>query len=478
MTFAYYAWGTLAALAATLAYTSARFRDPFHPAVLLAPMAGYMYGFLPLLYQSRGLLDDFPATAAQEVFGQRTVFLSVLALCFGLVAASVPRGATDFATIRPNFDAEARRRILMGSMVLSGIAMASYLMQIAGAGGFYAAYARAKGGGASLGSGYLNEAMLFCVPGAVMYLFAKGRSKDPAATLAKAILLISPLLLQGILGGRRGPTFLAIVAIGTAWFLARSRRPSVLLSAGGVVAVGLLMLFLVSHRRQLYLGQEFEVDESAFVERVLPAQYDPGDTTFAAWATIVAAEHHDRFYNGKRYFAQLFVRPIPRQIWATKYEDLGLGWMKEHAGYGMFSEAEWMAAVQMIPPRGTAAGLAADTFLEFRWGGLVCCFLAGLLYSRLWKRSVLRGGLWSILYLEAAAVSVFLVSQGLVSAWLYRLLFLAVPTIAVWRILRPRMTSSPGRDRLVWVPAGATPPPGAVPVRLVPPDSASPAHEP
>lgn len=467
--FAMWSWATVGVLALTLVYTSLRFRDPFHPSVMLVPMAMYMYGFLPILYEKRGLLEDYPVAPEREAFAQFVVFMSVLALCVGLVSAALPRGVRPTRTAQLAFTPQATRQLIFWSYVLAGLGMLSWILQLQMAGGFVAAYSIAKGGGGDLGSGYFNEAMLLAIPAVIMYMLAKAKTAPPMATIGTTVLMITPLIVQGLLGARRGPTFLAFIAIGVGWYLARAKRPPIAVAVGGIVAVGLLMLFLVSHRQDIHLGSDFQVDEEAYKERILPVEYDPGDTTFAAWSTIIAADHHQRFYWGKRYFAQLFVRPIPKQLWPTKYEDLDLGWMAYDAGNGMFDEEEWFDAIDTMPPRGTAAGMAADTFLEYQWGGLVCCFLGGLLYSRVWKMSVMKGGLWNILYLEAAAVSVYLISQGYISAWLYRLLLLGVPTYALWRVLRPKMQQTGGGGwRLVHVPDGEAPPPSAIPVRVVP----------
>lgn len=65
--------------------------------------------------------------------------------------------------------------------------------------------------------------------------------------------------------------------------------------------------------------------------------------------------------------------------------------------------------------------------------GLIVCALVGVLYGYLWQRSIVYGGLWDLLYFEACVVSVYLPTQGLSSAWGYRFLYLAVPSVLVWR---------------------------------------------
>ena len=74
--------------------------------------------------------------------------------------------------------------------------------------------------------------------------------------------------------------------------------------------------------------------------------------------------------------------------------------------------------------------------------GLLGCLAVGFAFSRLWQRSVSSGGVWIALYVIAAALSIYLPTQSL-SAWLYRFLFMAVPTVAVWRMFVRRQVFAP-----------------------------------
>ncbi len=464
--FAFYAAATGLVLAGTFVWVCVRHRDPFHPGVFLTPMCGYLFAFIPWIYHRRGLLADYPPSPDKESFAQLVIFLSVTALCGGLVSVSPDRRWNRATLHLPVLTPGAASKLKTAALVLASLSIFIYWLQLSRAGGFVRAFSRGKGGGASLGSGYLNEVVLLCLPAVMMYLFAKAREKVRIETFVVSLLILSPLLLQGLLGGRRGPTFLAFAALGAGWYLSRGRRPPLLLAVGGISLAGLLMLFLVSERRELYIGSDYQFDAESYGSTIVPAAYDPGDTTVSAWTNIIAAKHFDRHFDGRRYFAQVFVRPIPRQIWPTKYEDMGVGWMVDNPGYGAFSEEEWIAATGMVPVAGSAVGFAADSFLEFGWGCLVVSWLAGMLYAILWKRCVTRGGIWILLYLEAGAVSVYLASQGLMSAWMYRLLYLGLPTVLVWRFLAPRLLKASRRWRLVALPEGAAPPPGAVRVSV------------
>ncbi len=463
--FPLYAAATGLVLLVTFLFVCFRHKDPFHPAVFLTPMCGYLWGFIPWVHHSRGLLADYPPSFAQESFAQLVIFLCNAALCIGLVSAS-PRKNWKHSSVRMTvLTAEASDKLRTVGFVLAGIALFVYWLQLLKAGGFIRAFSRGKGGGASLGSGYLNELVLLCLPAVMIYLFSRARSAFTIGTLFTCLLILSPLLLQGLLGGRRGPTFLACAALGAGWYVFRGKRPPLIIALVGIAMSGLLMLFLVSERRELYIGAEYQFESESFKSTVIPSELNPGSTTVSAWNTIIACDYFERFYLGRRFFAQLVVRPIPRQIWPTKYEDLGVAWMVTNPGSGSFSPAEWIRATGALPVAGSANGFAADSFLEFGWGCLLLCWAAGFFYAFLWKKSITHRGIWVLLYLEAGAVSVYLVSQGMMSAWMYRFLFLAGPTVLIWKVFAPSMEERGKGWRLISLPFGQRPPSKGISVK-------------
>ena len=147
------------------------------------------------------------------------------------------------------------------------------------------------------------------------------------------------------------------------------------------------MLFLVSNRRNLYLGSERDVDTQAFAEALVVGEASSGQEFIYSSGLMLSAEQLDHFYWGQRYFTLLFVRPIPTLIWPTKYEDLGLGWMVNEPGTAGLSDMVWLRAVGFMPLRGSAGGFIADAFLEFWWFGVIVCYLIGRLYGYCWTRS-------------------------------------------------------------------------------------------
>ena len=101
-------------------------------------------------------------------------------------------------------------------------------------------------------------------------------------------------------------------------------------------------------------------------------------------------------------------------------------------------DREWWRMLGWIPARGSACGFIADFYTEFSGGAVLGCLLLGMFYGRLWRNATLRGGFWTVLYIVAAALSIYVPTQS-VSAFAYRFLFISVLTFAAWRIaIKPR----------------------------------------
>jgi len=129
----------------------------------------------------------------------------------------------------------------------------------------------------------------------------------------------------------------------------------------------------------------------------------------------------------------VFIRPIPRQIWPTKYEDasrfFGIPNLEENMGTGgasMASTLGWQGAV------GAAPGLIADMWIEFWWFSIVAMYAIGWTYGMAWQKMIIQGGLWIPLYTMMTALSAYLIFQTL-EAMLFRFLFTAGASILIWK---------------------------------------------
>ncbi len=205
-------------------------------------------------------------------------------------------------------------------------------------------------------TGYLGELPLLCFPAIMLVMLARRGRVIRGMDWFLALTFAAPQLIHGILGARRGPTFLVLATLFLSWFVASGRRPRLVpLVISLTIAAGLIF-FVISHRSQIYLGSELEVDTSRVFETAFPLVARPDDDVVFAWGQTNIARMTDRHYWGTRLMAVLFVRPIPRQMWPTKYEDTGFGWM---VSAGKF---EWL----LVSRVDSASGLATCGWI-IRW---------------------------------------------------------------------------------------------------------------
>jgi oligosaccharide repeat unit polymerase len=438
--------GLTLVLGALLAF--ALWKDALHPSVVTALPFLFTLSFSPLILNANGGLESF-FDADQLVRIQRVYFLSVICFSVGLLSVSptIQGSRVRRRSAAMPFQV-GQRRLYQVSVILGLVAVAAYLYMIHNVGGFLEAYSRVKGGGRA-GSGYIGEAILFSFPAVLAIAVcrrAEGRTVRPTDAIL-ALVFMSPHLIQGTFGGRRGPLFLALATLFLAWTIARGRRVSVGRITLGIGAAGLSMLFVWSQRQQVYVGSEGEIEVARLWDVVAPEEVTPGNTYVTSGAHMLSADYNQNFYWGYRYFVTFFVRPIPRQLWPTKYEDMGATWV-----YRLEDEAEAIQLVNAIgfsTPGGAAMPSIADAYVEFSWGVLPFFLVLGWVFAKTWSLHRAKGGEWTIVYAVMLALSVYLASQS-VSAWAHRLLFIAVPTHLIWKYwinVAPRALSSPRRRK-------------------------------
>lgn len=438
----------------------ARARDPLHPLMYLGPMLLYVYVVRPGLLLSGSEWEAF-LTDTHVQFAALLFLLGVGALCVGVLAgAGGVRGRVQF-TVTP---AMRPRLVRLGGM-LGFLSLASYCFCIYQGGGFLKVYSRSKAF-LSSGSGWIDELVNLSVPALGLMVLAWGGERRYRHYLAWGLCYASPLLIHGLLGARRGPTFTILATLLVAWVV-RSRRGVSLWKVTtrfGLICV--LVMFLVSQRKQIYLGSDLDIDLGEFWNRVAPSEINTSDDTVFLYGFVNGVAHEGRHYWGARYAATYLVRPIPKQLWPTKYTDLGLGWMVDQSEIAGISDESWIETLGWVPTKGSAPGCVGDLFLEFSWLGVLGCFAFGGFYGWLWKRAVLRRGLWTLLFLQAAALSIYVPTQS-VSAVLHRFLFMSVPISLVWTSY---IQASPGRRQAVPRAMGSG---GAAPGRTSGPVSAA-----
>jgi len=407
-------------------------KDPFHPIMFLGPMLFYKFVACPWVLFASGTLEDYFAEPGCLDTVLCLNFLGVGLFSVG-AAVGVPRGRlVSFTPGGWNLTPWVRQRIFRLACFLGAVAVITYFSLIFSAGGVFAVYSRAKGFFSS-GSGYINELQLLLYPAIVLLAISRRGQRLRLADVALALLFASPHLIHGFLGARRGPTFTVLATLALAYCIVSLRRQTLLRVLLGLGTIGLVVIFLYSQRSEIYIGSELEFDTGSFYEKLLPTEAGPGDDFVVSAGTAIMASHTGRHYWGARYLATYVIRPIPKQLWPTKYEDTGFGWMRTQLGSGGFSQAEWNERLGWAPVGGSASGFVTDMFLEFSWGALILCYLFGRFYGYLWNKAARSKGVWTLLYVEAAMLSVYVPTQS-VSAVLHRFLFMAVPTVLLWKL--------------------------------------------
>jgi hypothetical protein len=325
----------------------------------------------------------------------------------------------------------ARRRMVVIAWVLGLVALASFAYVTSSAGGLLAAYGRSKGGGEAA-SGYIGEAPLLALPAIVLLFLAWRGQRLTTGRLALVLVFASPHLIHGLLGARRGPTFLILGALMASGYLVSSRRPRLASVVGGLLVLGSVVLFLFANRPHIYIGSSPGENVRLTADSLLTSQIREGEDWTYSTGLILTSSYHGEHLWGRRLLTVLLVRPIPKQLWPTKYHDVGMGWMETGEDMGGLSDSDWVGAVGWRPQRGSAAGFIASLFHEFSYAGLIACYSLGWLYSYLWRKSVQLGGMWAMLYIFAAILSVYIPTQS-VTAWLHRFLIMSIPTVILWR---------------------------------------------
>jgi hypothetical protein len=323
--------------------------------------------------------------------------------------------------------------------------LASYAYGIANVGGFVAAYSRAKGGGYAP-SGYLSEGMNLSLAACAMAGLSRYRRGWTAEILALLALGLLPNLLQGTFGGRRGPLFLALVAAVVSCILVRRKPVRLLVLWPSLAAAALAVLFVQSQRQFVYLGSGQSIRWEDFGAALAEERVNQGQNFIYGAGFVLATRRAEEFTWGRKLAVNLLVRPVPRQLWPTKYEDVGAVWVtSNYPGLGHLSRSDWIGSVGWLPLAGSSAISVADLYGEFSWGAVIILYFIGRAFAALNNRRRARGGMWVLLYVEALILSIYLATQSF-SAFYHRYLILAIPTVVAWKYFvsrgRKRQTRS------------------------------------
>ncbi len=428
----YYALvGLLAAFGAFAIFRDwTRWRDVFHPTIYCVPQLMFLYVAFPLY----GLAtDEFEFVSRAGYWDQLAGFQFIAGvMCIALISG-IWWGARKIGKT-PGTIIEHDAKAIFAVAVLFGIlGSLSWIVGIANVGGFDAAYGRAYGGGWD-DSGYVREAAQFGFVAAPLLVLSRRKGGMQLQHWLLVFIFLLPLLVQGFLGARRGPTFLAITGLAASYILTFRPRIPFWLASAAALLIGTLLLWLVANRGAIYLGSEQPLDSP--VSRMLE-NWSGNEYLFSSAIVRYVNEVGEPFY-GMRIFAHMTARVVPSAIWPTKYADvlamLGLDIdLTQEAGIPVDRIATvtgWKVAI------GAAPGLVGDFWMEFGMFAPCAAFALGMLYGRLWRRSRSDPRLQPA-YAMFAALSIYILTQT-IEAWMFRALLFGIPAIVALRLLARR----------------------------------------
>ena len=410
--------------------------DTLHPLVYISLMLGFLYVVMPFLLHTSGELYSF--------FDMKEVsyvqFLNLICICcllFGIVTGDrgVRRDPGWISRFTYEISPPQRRAMRKVALLLGSIGTGLFIYGIFNVGGFVAAFDSPKGGGWAQ-TGYLRDLKLLVIPAIGLEYMSRRDERWTHAAIGRMALYSAPLVARGVLATSRGWFFMGIMTLVGGWYLTQDRRPrfSTVLVGGGVV--GLIMLFLVTYRGEIYIGSAFFDDQTPALTEVInksvgrTAEGGIGNEYIYGVYTVLLAEEENDYYWGKRYLAYTLVRPIPSLLWSSKYESMGVSGIRWNAG--TLGEVHDAPIYEQFPG-GMYPGIVGDLFVEFSWGAVLVAFLIGWIYGSCWRLHLTRGGLWTIIYHTLMAMSVFGVMQTIAAAFLARVLVIAIPTFLAWK---------------------------------------------
>ena len=406
-----------------------RTRDPFHPLIFCVPMFLVLYVFLPLGLNSDGALSNYFSDDWLQ-FVQLVNLLGTASFCLGCLVGTGKKKIGARPRM-PDITYKTRGIVTWFAYILGAIGFTTYVIGVYNMGGFSEAYGQAYGGG-WWDYGYAREAVMWCALAIILILTVNAQQSRSNFSWwihrGLCFLFALPFIFHGILGARRGPIFQIVAVIGLSWYIMRQKRPRLLTMVSAGLVLSALLLFLVSNRTSIYLGSDAQFNNNPLEYfKANDGRIVSGNEYIYGAGCIVNATVTDNYYWGLRYFAIIFIRPIPRQLWPNKYEDVGVKGIETNLGLGdesFYQTLGWAGAL------GAAPGLIADMWVEFYWFLLPVLYLIGWIYGRTWRAACTGSALSTVLYILMASLTLFLVFQTL-EAMLFRFLFMAIPAYLI-----------------------------------------------
>jgi hypothetical protein len=414
-----------------------RWRDVFHPTIFCVPQLLFLYVAMPLF----GLAtDEFEFVSRAGYWDLLTEFQFIAGIMSMALVGGIWCGARHAGRVSSAISERDAKAIFLVAVLFGVLGSVAWIAGIINVGGFSAAYGRAYGGGWD-DSGYVREAAQLGFVAAPLLILSRRNGGMRTQDWILVFVFLLPLLVQGLLGARRGPTFLAMTGLAASYVLAFRPRISFLFASVAALAIGTLMLWLVANRGAIYLGSDKPLDNS--VSQMLE-NWSGNEYLFSSGIVRYVSEAGEPFY-GKRIFAHMAARIVPSAIWPTKYADviaaIGLDIdLTQQAGIPVDSIATvtgWRVA------NGAAPGIVGDFWMEFGMLAPLAAFAIGWLYGKLWRESRADQRLQPA-YAVLAALSIYILTQT-IEAWLFRALLFGLPAMIVLKVLARRRSGTPAQ---------------------------------
>ena len=243
-------WITAIICAGGMANAYLTYRDPFHPAMVILPMFAFIYVVMPLYQLKAGDLFTY-VSEDKLVWVHSIVIAGLVCLIVGLHLGSAAAAAPENRALigyRPEM-------LHRGAYILGSMGLTAWGWAVHNGGGITHVFGHAKGMGVS-DFGFIREAAYLLIVAVLLLISPEGYAPKNKLWCAAVVCFSLPYALQGLLGAQRGPTFLIVVSLGMSWYLARFQRPSVVTMLSAALALGVLMIFLVTNRDAIYLGSQ------------------------------------------------------------------------------------------------------------------------------------------------------------------------------------------------------------------------------
>lgn len=263
--------------------------------------------------------------------------------------------------------------------------------------------------------------MALCV--AVMTLSPRHRLVFHWGTLA---LLASQIILPYLLGARRGPTFVAIIALFFSFASVRRKpvNPAILLSV--LCGAGLLLLVLVSARRVTYSegGTWSEFLHTMTVEEITKERAEKtSDNEYYNHCQGLEANLQTGLYQYGTAYLVVFVNWVPRAYWPNKPQK----------GMGLFPEATQAMNVEESSNlgHGGAWGGVEDSFNNCQYFFPLFWLGIGWLTATVFLRAHVFGSLpWKLYNLGILCAAHWFIAQSFEEAFVPFMIYQGVFFIA------------------------------------------------